>query len=85
MQEVKLGEKGQITLPKQFRTHYGLSKGDQLKLIDLGNGIIEVILTSHSRALQTPKIKSKVSASTEDMKKAVGQAATNKYKEGSKR
>lgn len=44
MHQVRLSEKGQVTLPKKIRDHYHLSKGDEVRLIDLGNGIMEVIL-----------------------------------------
>lgn len=55
MHEVRLGEKGQVTLPKKIRDRYRLSKGDQVRMIDLGNGIMEVILLEYSRELPPPR------------------------------
>jgi len=80
MHEVRLGEKGQVTLPKAIRDHYHLSKGDQVRMIDLGNGIMEVILLKHSSALPPPAIKVSKSVSVEEMKKATRKAATSRYK-----
>ncbi len=34
--EVKVGERGLITLPKGLRTAYGIQAGDAMTLIDLG-------------------------------------------------
>lgn len=80
MHEVRLGEKGQVTLPKAIRDHYDLSKGDQVRMIDLGNGIMEVILLKHSSELPPPVVKSGKSVSAEKMKKAARKAAANRYK-----
>ncbi len=41
---VKVGEKGQITIPKKIREKEGLKKGESLEVKDLGEGTI--LLTS---------------------------------------
>lgn len=84
MHEVRLGEKGQVTLPKAIRDHYHLSKGDQVRMIDLGNGIMEVILLKHSSELPPPVIKFNQAASVEKMKKATRKAAVDRYKRSRK-
>jgi AbrB family looped-hinge helix DNA binding protein len=84
MHEVRLGEKGQVTLPKAIRDNYHLSKGDQFRMIDLGNGIMEVILLKHSSTLPPPVIKVSKSVSVEEMKKTSRKAATNRYKRSQK-
>ena len=80
MNEVRLGEKGQITLPKTFRDQYGLEKGDLLKLIDLGNGILEVVLIKPSSELEAPVFTSARKYSVEDMNKIIGKTVVEKYK-----
>lgn len=50
--QVKLGEKGQMILSKAIRDYYHLSKGHPVRIIDLGNGIIKVILLKHSSERQ---------------------------------
>ncbi len=35
---IQIRSKGAITLPFEFRTKYGLSEGEVLSLVDLGNG-----------------------------------------------
>lgn len=84
MHEVRLGEKGQVTLPKKIRDHYRLSKGDQVRMIDLGNGIMEVILLKHSRELPPPVVKAGKSVSVKKMKKAAAEAAADRYKRSRK-
>jgi len=79
MHEVRIGEKGQITLPKGIRDHYDLAKGDQVRMIDLGNGIVEVILLRHSRDLPPPAVKARRTASDEQIKKTVQKAASERY------
>ena len=80
MHEVRVGEKGQVTLPKTIRDNYRLSKGDQVRMIDLGNGIMEVILLKHSSELPPPVVKSRKSVSIEKMKRAAGKAANARYR-----
>jgi len=84
MHDVRLGEKGQVTLPKSIRDTYHLSKGDQVRMIDLGNGIMEVILLKHSSELPLPVVKTSKSASVEKMKKAARNAAVDRYKKSRK-
>jgi len=84
MHEVRLGEKGQVTLPKAIRDHYQLSKGDHVRMIDLGNGIMEVILLKHSSELPPPVVKSSKSVSAEKMKKGARKAAVHRYKRSQK-
>lgn len=84
MHQVRLSEKGQVTLPKEIRDHYRLSKGDQVRMIDLGNGIMEVILLKHSRDLPPPSFKVNKSVSVEKMKKAAARAAGGRYKRSQK-
>ena len=80
MHQVRLGEKGQVTLPKAIRDHYQLSKGDQVRMIDLGNGIMEVILLKHSSDLPPPVVRPRRTVSVEKMKKVAGKAAGDRYK-----
>jgi AbrB family looped-hinge helix DNA binding protein len=84
MHEVRLGEKGQVTLPKEIRDRYRLSKGDQVRMIDLGNGIMEVILLKRSRELPPPAVRVNKTASVERMKKAAAKAAVGRYKRSQK-
>lgn len=46
MHELRLGQKGRETLPKAIRDQYRLSKGDQVRMVDPGKGIMEVICCS---------------------------------------
>jgi AbrB family looped-hinge helix DNA binding protein len=80
MNEIRLGEKGQITLPKAFRDHYGLEKGDLLKLVDLGNGILEIVLVKPSMQLKPPVFGSLRRYSVEDMNDVIGKTVVEKYK-----
>lgn len=80
MNEVRLGEKGQITLPKSFRDRYGLEKGARLKLVDLGNGILEVVLVKPSSELNAPVFKRSKKYPIEEMNDAIAKSAVNKYK-----
>jgi AbrB family looped-hinge helix DNA binding protein len=36
----KIGEKGQLTIPKQFREDFGLGKGAPFAVLRLGDGLI---------------------------------------------
>lgn len=36
----KIGEKGQLTVPKQFRKEFGLGAGSPFAVLRLGNGLI---------------------------------------------
>ena len=36
---MKIGERGQITIPKKLRMRYGLDKHTQVEFVDEGNGI----------------------------------------------
>lgn len=85
MHEITMGEKGQVTVPKAIREHYNLSKGDQVRMIDLGNGIMEVILLSHSKDLPPPTIKTTRRASSNDMKGVAEQAASKRYRRAIKK
>ncbi len=84
MHEVRLGEKGQVTLPKAIRDNYKLCKGDQVRMIDLGNGIMEVVLLKHSSDLPPPAVRFSKPASIEKMKKTARKAAVDRYKRGQK-
>lgn len=84
MAQVKLGKKGRVTLPKEIRDHYRLAKGDRVRMIDLGNGIMEAILLKHSSKLPPPVVKVNVTASVEKIKKATGKAAGDRYKRSQK-
>jgi len=84
MHEVRLGEKGQVTLPKTIRDNYNLTKGDQIRMIDLGNGIMEVILLKHSSELPPPVVTFNKSTSIEKMKKDVRKAAGDRYRRSQK-
>lgn len=84
MHEVRVGEKGQVTLPKEIRDRYRLAKGDQVRMIDLGNGIMEVILLKHSSKLPPPVVNVNKTATVARMKKAAGKAAGDRYKRSQK-
>lgn len=83
MHDVKLGEKRRLTLPKAYADSYGLKKGDQLRIIDLGDGILEIILLKHSTQLPPPAISTNVSATIEDMSEVVADAIANEFKRAS--
>lgn len=80
MHEVRLGEKGQVTLPKAIRDRYSLAKGDEVRMIDLGNGIVEIVLLKHSSELPPPTVKTKRKVAAEEIKKAAARAAGARYK-----
>ena len=84
MHEVRLGEEGQVTLPKAIRDQYGLTKDDRLRMSDLGNGTMELILLKHSRDLPPPVIHPARYVSVKDMNKGVGKAASDRYKRSRK-
>ncbi|MDZ7685696.1 MAG: AbrB/MazE/SpoVT family DNA-binding domain-containing protein [Gammaproteobacteria bacterium] len=85
MHEIIMGEKGQVTIPKAIRDHYNLAKGDQVRMIDLGNGIMEVILLRHSKDLPPPTIKAERKASPDNMKNAAKRAAGTRYRRAAKK
>ena len=80
MNTVKLGEKGQITLPKAFRERYQFGKGTCFRLIDQGNGIISIIAVQHASEMNAPSISSELTYCVEDMDKAIGQAVEEAFK-----
>ena len=80
MHDLKLGEKGQVTLPKIIRDRYNLTKGAEMRMVDLGNGIVEVVLLKHSRDLPPPVVKTRRKVSDSDIKKSTRQAAQSRYK-----
>jgi AbrB family looped-hinge helix DNA binding protein len=80
MQVIKLGEKGQITLPKAFREHYHLRRGSSIRVVDLGNGIINLIPVEPPSELNAPVFSSKSVYSVEDMNEAIGQEISEHYR-----
>ncbi|MBL4795554.1 MAG: AbrB/MazE/SpoVT family DNA-binding domain-containing protein [Pseudomonadales bacterium] len=78
--EVRLGEKGQVTLPKIMRDVYQLKKGDSLKLIDLGDGIMEVVLRKPSGQMTSPVVNPKESFTIDELNEAVQVIAAKKNK-----
>lgn len=82
MNTVRLGEKGQITLPKSWRNHYHLNKGDLIEWIDLGHGAIKLITLKHARDLPPPVIKTGKKVSVEEMNRAIGDAVAEHFQSG---
>lgn len=80
MHQVRLGEKGQVTLPKVIRDNYQLAKGDQVRMIDLGNGTVEVILLKHSSELPPPVAKARKNVSVKQMKNGIKRAVGARHK-----
>lgn len=80
MQIVKLGEKGQITLPKKYRDQYHLGKGTKFRIIDQGQGIISIIPVQHSSSLNAPVFSFLKTRSVEEMNETIEQEASGQYK-----
>jgi bifunctional DNA-binding transcriptional regulator/antitoxin component of YhaV-PrlF toxin-antitoxin module len=79
MNTIKLGEKGQITLPKAFRERYQFSKGTCFHLVDQGNGIISMIPVQHANEMNAPVLSSALAYCVEDMDEAIGQAVEEEF------
>lgn len=68
----KIGEKGQVTVPKQFRDHLGLGTGAPFAVLRLGDGLIlvpqqnrfERLCTEISSALTASGLKPKTVLAT---------------------
>lgn len=80
MHKVRLDEKGRVTLPKTIRDRYSLTKGDEVRMIDLGNGSVEIALLKHSGELLPPIVKTKRKVSANEIKKAAARAACTRCK-----
>ncbi len=79
MNQVKLGEKGQITLPKAFRDLHHFSKGSCFRLVDQGNGIISIIPIKPAAEMDAPVFSSAERHTVDDMNEAVGQAVEEQF------
>ena len=53
---IQIRNKGSLTLPVELRRKYGLSEGDVLTLVDLGEGV----LVLHSGASQVDRLGDRV-------------------------
>jgi AbrB family looped-hinge helix DNA binding protein len=80
MSTVKLGEKGQITLPKDFRDQHNFSKGTCFRLVDQGNGIISIIPIRHASEMEVPVFLSSGNHSIEEMNQAIGDEIAEEFK-----
>lgn len=47
----KIGEKGQVTVPKEFRDHLGLQSGAPFAVLRLGSGLILIPQQGHFERL----------------------------------
>lgn len=75
MYRVRLGKNGQVTLPKVIRDNYQLATGDLVRMIDLCNGTVEIILLKHSRELPPPVAKVRIKVSVKQMKEGIKRIA----------
>ena len=80
MQIVKLGEKGQITLPKKYRDQYHLEQGTHFRIIDQGQGVISIIPVQHSSRLNAPQFNFLKARSVQEMNDAIEKEAREHYK-----
>ena len=80
MQIVKLGEKGQITLPKAYRDLYHFGKGTNFRIIDQGQGVISIIPVQHSSRLNPPRFDFLKKASVQDMHDAIEREVCDQHK-----
>lgn len=73
---VKLGEKGQITLPKSVRDAYQWDKGTQFRVIDQGEGCIAIVPIKPAAQMDVPSFKVVHTISDEQMDEAIAQGAS---------
>lgn len=67
-----LTAKGQVTLPKAFRTQLDLNAGDKIDFVMLDNGVMQIIpLKQSSRKLKGLVPKPSTPVSIEDMNEAI--------------
>ena len=80
MAKATLTSKGQITIPKEIRDHFGLSAGDRLdfQIADSGAVLVEpeTVDLESLRAALKPRAGRKVSLS--DMDRAIRRGATGR-------
>jgi AbrB family looped-hinge helix DNA binding protein len=62
MKTIKLGSKGQITLPKSLREKYQLIKGMSFRLIELEDGTFSLNPVKRTSEMDTPIFSSSVTA-----------------------
>lgn len=79
MNTVKLGEKGQITLPKSVRETYQWSKGTQFRVVDQGDGIIAIVPIKPAVELDAPVFDSDSPITDEQINDAIAAGAGEEY------
>lgn len=80
MNTVKLGEKGQITLPKSVRESYQWDKGTHFRVIDQGDGIIAIVPIKPSAQLDAPVIKTDKAITEQQMDEVIAAGAAEEYR-----
>ena len=58
----RIGEKGQVTVPKQFRENLGLESGAPFAVLQLGNGLILMPQQDHFERLCNRVVSVKIIA-----------------------
>lgn len=76
---VKLGEKGQITLPQSIRDNYQWVKGTQFRVIDQGDGMIAIVPVQPAKNLHSP-VFTFDKVSEEQMDEAIASGASEIFK-----
>ena len=78
---IKLGEKGQLTIPKPVREKKHLKKGDQFAVIEVGDGLmilpLEGVIEGLSRQIQ----KVLVHVNPHELDNALSESRQKLYKE----
>ena len=83
-QFIQIRQKGVITVPVELRRKYGLSEGDILTLVDLGNGAFLITPGSSEvtrLADQVSKILMEEEVSAEDLLEALEEERETYYNE----
>jgi len=82
MYQMRLGEKGQFTLPKALRDRYALHKGDRVRIVDLGNGILQIVALRHSSRIPFAPIRPSRKGTVEEMEEVVAESVVESYQGG---
>ncbi|HIC92203.1 MAG TPA: AbrB/MazE/SpoVT family DNA-binding domain-containing protein [Syntrophaceae bacterium] len=77
----KLGERGQVTIPKSFREKKRLRKGDQFAIIEVGDGLMILPLNEVIEGLSRQIQKALGHVSSPELEKALSESRKELYKE----
>lgn len=77
----KLGERGQVTIPKSFREKKRLRKGDQFAIIEVGDGLMILPLNEIVEGLSRQIQRALGHLSSSELEKVLSESRKELYKE----